>query len=359
MASLFGLPALVILATTLGVGGLRDRRPLATQSDGSTINFLFLLRGSLPHADIWLTFFDAAPPDSWRAWAHCTNFEACRADEALLTLGVTVVPTVPSRWCDDLVTAQAHLVAAALAGGSGLRAPAAADRFVLLSDTTLPIKPFASMQQGLLATDSSSVCMRPVREWPAATINGTEFRLVKHSQWVVLSRRDAEEFVRRWPVKPELNGWDIPAMGADGRGDWSRSMSRSAFLPLDGVKSRSGRCPDEEAVFALLFGAPMSGEVASVWNRSRCHTYIEWKGTFLLLHGITPRVFSRVEEETMNAAQPHTSFFFARKFSPTAEVREILKLILAAPVQGQRLTTAHGLLDRWGLEPPGVPAGRV
>jgi len=351
MDSLKRLGALLIAAGICGADALRGPPPPAQSSHGA-INFLFMLRDSLPHADVWTAFFAGAPPSSWRAWAHCSSFDACQADRALRTLGVKVVATVPSRWCDDLVTAQAHLMRAALSDTS--EHPGIVEKFVLLSDSTLPIKSFASVHRGLLATEGSSICMRPVNEWPTASINGTELRLVKHSQWVALSRRDAEEFVQRWPSGPELNQWDVPLMGTDGRANWSRTMNRSTFFPLDGTKSKNGtrskmgRCADEEAAFALLFGAAASGSVESVLNRSRCHTYIEWKGTFMWMHGITPRVFFKVEEDTISAAYASTSFFFARKFAPTAEVPELMNLILAAPAKGARLTTSRALLDRWG-----------
>mmetsp|Transcript_95792 Transcript_95792/g.254373 ORF Transcript_95792/g.254373 Transcript_95792/m.254373 type:complete len:383 (-) Transcript_95792:200-1348(-) len=366
MASTAALLALLVSVAVRGAAALRERpqhdllRTNATASgrasaatggaaSGSargTLNFLFMLRGSLPHADVWLTFFDAAPPGSWRAWAHCTEPELCEEDTLLQLLGVKIVSVAPTKWCDDLVTAQQHLLDTALldtANGSG-----AAERFVLLSDTTLPIKPFASIHRGLLATDESSLCMRPAHEWPSASVNGTDFRLVKHSQWVVLTRPDAEEFALHWPHSPAINQWDVPLMGADNRADWTRSLSRSLFSPLDGVKSKNGRCPDEEAVFALLFGAAAGENVTAVAARSRCHTYIEWKGTFMWLHGITPRVFNTVEDEVLEAALDDNSFYFARKFSPTADVPEILNLILGEKARRPRMVEMTGFLQPWG-----------
>lgn len=345
MVSFAGLLALLLIVGPPRAYALRDRHQLAPHSGPGTVNFLFMLRDSLPHADVWLTFFGGTPPNSWRAWAHCTDFKACQADEVLRILGVKVVSTVPTKWCDDLVTAQAHLVSAALADVP--ERPGAAEKFVLLSDTSLPIKPFTSLHAGLLANSESSVCMRPVAEWPEATVNGTGFRLVKHSQWVVLTRQDATEFARRWPRRAELNQWDIPLMGNDGRANWSRSMNRSVFLPLDGTGSHAGRCPDEEAVFALIFGATASDAVESVANRSRCHTYVEWRGTFMWMHGITPRTFSSFEDEMLDAAKQYTPFYFARKFARTAAVPQLLKII-ADPTRDAKMTAIRGLLEPWG-----------
>lgn len=345
MLPLTGVLAWLILlvGSAETVHGLRE---WDNKQPAGVLNFLFMLRDSLPHPEVWKTFFGNAPAGSWRGWAHCTQIEGCRNDKVLESLAVRVVPTVPSRWCDDLVTAQVSLIRQALTDSQG--APGVPEKFVLLSDTTLPIKPFPSVHKGLLETRESSVCMRPVNEWPSAVVNGSELRLVKHSQWVVLTREDAQELVNRWPSNPELNSWDIPIMGQDGQANWMHSMNRSTFHPMDGTKSHDGRCADEEAVFALLYGTPTEKNVAATFNRSRCHTYIEWKGTFMWLHGITPRVFYKVEEDMAAAAKPATSYYFARKFAPTAEVPELLNLLLAEPVEGDRLTTNRALLDRWG-----------
>merc|ERR1712039_802391 len=72
-------------------------------------------------------------------------------------------------------------------------------KFVFISATTLPIQPMPRVRAALLKSDQSDICwIRPSGQWHNGTVFGVEYSIVKHSQWVVLNRRDADTFARGW-----------------------------------------------------------------------------------------------------------------------------------------------------------------
>merc|ERR1719181_1357715 len=72
------------------------------------------------------------------------------------------------------------------------------EKFVFLSESTLPIKPFAEIHSSLLLDDKSDFCLFPSDQWGSANIDGSFVKLLKQHQWVVLNRDHARLFVRDW-----------------------------------------------------------------------------------------------------------------------------------------------------------------
>merc|ERR1719262_409136 len=114
------------------------------------------------------------------------------------------------------------------------------DKFVFLSETTLPVKPFAFIYQSLTVDQNSDFCIATTDQWArlASKNIGESAVLVKHSQWTVLSRYHAELVVQRWPIV--MGGgqyWSVPvwpqsAAASYDAGEFA-SVSRTVQLCTD------------------------------------------------------------------------------------------------------------------------------
>jgi len=218
------------------------------------VHFMFLVNSSVQHVRLWRQFFAKAPRSSWRAWVHCTDLAACRRNGLFEELpGLVQVPTVPTAYCTDLVTAAVELLKNALAARA---APLGAiEKFALVSDSTLPVKSFHEVHQALTANEDSDICIAPADEWRGAHIDGIKEYLVKHSQWFVLNRDHAQTLANSWvPAQTWdnfLGWWSMPVKGFASAGESVRKVASSRFLMRrDGIYA----CTDEQAVFATLFG---------------------------------------------------------------------------------------------------------
>lgn len=155
--------------------------------------FLFMARDKLPNERVWARFFSRASRGTdYEVLVHCTDETACKQSiQDLHTF--RVIPRIPSKWCEDLVSPMNALLVHALSlgrhgQGFGEReALSPHDKFIFVSDTTVPVKKFESVQQQLGNADgaNSSFCIRPWWTW--AWHNATDVA-VKHDQWLVLSR---------------------------------------------------------------------------------------------------------------------------------------------------------------------------
>jgi len=309
------------------------------------VHLLFTVQDSLPHAAVWRAFLAKAPSDAWRAWLHCVDYKACQQRNISNELpGMVLVSTVNSQRCTDLVSPQWKLVQTAIKAYPKA-APGATDKFLLLSGTCLPIKPFGIIHKEFTSSrnDESDFClMDPKKEWQKTIVNGINFYLVKHSQWAVLSRRHAEQFAKRWK-------------GLDKSGRWSFAMPAKKFSKarffLDRKDKHNWRCADEFALFATIFGLYVPGQhglddcplnsrtqcksAQLLMAQSRCRTmYFFYKtddsdvlralnkesGTKLAWRGDGhPAEFTAVSSKTWRLlrSSPH---FFARKFHPEAQL---------------------------------------
>jgi len=107
---------------------------------------------------------------------------------------LVVVPTVPTKYCKDLVTAQQQLIHYALRDTNGGVNPS--DKFAFVSDSTLPAKPFSTVYSTLIGREGSDFCISPTFQWKVGFEPWT--RVIKHGQWIVLARAHAEQADRKW-----------------------------------------------------------------------------------------------------------------------------------------------------------------
>jgi len=230
-----------------------------TEGPEPRVFFLFLTYEGLVHKELWQEFFSSvgATTDRWSALMHCKDRRRCEMQLALQNpLGLTLVGNVSNDYCVDLVSPMVHLLDAALASGGSPE-----DKFVFLSESTLPVKPFALIYKGLTRNQDSDICISPQKDWvklekhrdaPLPTL------LIRHSQWVVLSAAHARLMVRRWPqVKSASAGnWTISVWPPAEPG-----AADTGWMPKGALQADQAVCTDEWAIFATLFGVISSREL--------------------------------------------------------------------------------------------------
>lgn len=337
----------------------------STQAPVRVVYFLFMVDDHLPHAALWSMFFAGAPRESWRALVHCQDAERCRENGVHEMPGFEMVATVPTWYCHDLVTAMAELLRSALAIRAEVPHPSSREKFVFLSDSTLPIKPFGVVHDALMSDEDSDFCVFPKDQWASATLDDREMLLVKHHQWLVLTRQHAELFVQKW----------VPV---DAGGDW-RVWMRSGPWPGEAVHvsphdfhhpPSANWCTDEWAFIATTFGAvAVSPDVEEYGARlpgfgggplfidgarahvtqGRCRTFTFWTSddgpAFAALaehvyedHGSViscypqchsrPATFTRMSATGLRAMRD-SEFLFARKFDAAIELPHFEAVVLS------------------------------
>eukprot|EP00931_Biecheleriopsis_adriatica_P013325 TRINITY_DN11469_c0_g1_i1.p1 TRINITY_DN11469_c0_g1~~TRINITY_DN11469_c0_g1_i1.p1 ORF type:complete len:385 (-),score=46.60 TRINITY_DN11469_c0_g1_i1:79-1233(-) len=205
-----------------------------------TIHFLFLLTDGLPHISIWRNFFSAAKGDvRYASWAHCENFTACAANKQLRDLGIKLVPSVVSKRCLDLVSPEVQVLKYALEQPGSSQ-----DKFILLSDSSLPVKPLPVIYNTLMKRTTTDMCFFPMYDWPDAEIEGADLLLPKTAQWAIFTGAHARALVRRWAPSKELFDWNMTYQG--------RQLQAKPFYKP--VSKQHSKCADEVAVFATIFG---------------------------------------------------------------------------------------------------------
>jgi|EP00927_Polykrikos_kofoidii_P082270 hypothetical protein len=333
---------------------------------GSRLHFLFLLKDDtpLPTFSVWRAFFSVAPPDSFRVLGHCSE-ECDRGKLKALLPAMTLIEKVPSSYCMDVVTPMAALLKAALPHASVHQQ--SMDKFIFVSASTLPTKPFPVLFRGLTRIADSDICIIAPDDWASATLDGKRFRIVKHSQWVVLNKPHAKRFIKFWAPNSEQHDrarqsrWLINT-------PLGHAVPRETFTGAVGTPG--AHCTDEEAVFAALFGAieEVDGsELSREYNRfgrvqlgerlprqavmGRCHTYVAWDINPGSLAGFIhkdegsdipaardlndfshPLEFKKLSNRSLAAVRVHPSLFI-RKISDDADLSSYASIVLGEHVK--------------------------
>lgn len=178
------------------------------------VHFLFLMVDHLQRADIWNRFFAGVPHELYRVFWHCKDVEKCRTHLAAQGSGGDnfvrphiIDPPMPTQYCTDLVSAENRLLETALATsgwsaiqrrsrgklgsllarGNGQRADSedarSLDKFIFVSDSTLPVKPFMEIYATLTAKRDSRFCIFPQQEWATAPRQMCEDRHNRCDEW--------------------------------------------------------------------------------------------------------------------------------------------------------------------------------
>lgn len=274
------------------------------------VYFLFLAVDKVSNLNVWRSFFAEAPVDQYRAFVHC-KLPQCTASVAGSPL--IAVPTVPSYYCTDLVSPMNQLLSVALS--SDLGSTNRNDRFVFVSDSSLPAKPFWHIYATLTAREGSDFCVFPSKEW--ADVQGS-FGIdiaVKHHQWVSLTREHAERASGLWASGLLHDFMQRYQMNVQG---WTGMDNNFA-------DNRNFGCLDEFWYMATLYGPlahDLSGSSQAVYLPSfssgplQIHASTGWQGmcdTFVLWSQyVNPwggSAFDRLLASLDKDSQPHTGNF--------------------------------------------------
>jgi len=321
--------------------------------------FLFMTMSGLDRPELWQAFFQSASPNQYRVLMHCRfpgmcNFELSTHNP----MGIIVVDTVPTYYCTDLVSGMVQLVRSALPMSGSPN-----DKFVFLSESTLPMKPFVHVYQSLTADPNSDFCIFPSQWWVRMyEKNGQRGRLVKHHQWVVLNREHAQILSDRWSGDNQVQTsqyWSVPV--CDG-GSCASAIgdAKMGLMPRSIVKE----CTDEWATFAMIYGILMDyGQesqnipglsAAPFWihgftTQGACRTFAWWNSHRHEADNLVAEIFrdpgSRLSCFPCTGSHPveflwlseasimklrQSSFLFARKFADgVLSYDQFQRLILA------------------------------
>lgn len=248
----------------------RIRRSLEPAKTGK-IAFLFLLQGAFPTYKIWTDYLGSAPRDQRSLYVHLPPGES---EEAVPPFFRDFVLDEKDRrktsYCTDLVSATMALISAALKDPSN-------QKFILMSPTHIPVKPFALVHELLFRDDNTWLCLSPTSLW-TSTRAGQE--RPKHHQWFVLSRKHAEEQARAshpqikaksgchdetWIYPPPMNLTEESVRAHGGR-PWPGV--NDGILRTRGVASTAGL---DSVDTTFLAPARISRGVAG-----RCSAYVFW-----------------------------------------------------------------------------------
>lgn len=207
---------------------------------------LFMTANGFNRPELWEAFLEGADPSRYRTFMHCKHQGVCEmalsenGESARHRLSFSLVDTVPSTYCVDLVNPMVQLLQAALQES---RSPG--DKFVFLSESTIPVKPFSVVYEALTANRDSDFCINPQGHWGQVE----DTLIVKHSQWIVLNPDHASAMVDRWPkLRDDLGG-------GPGHDLWRVPVFNSTATVRTLQKTDLPKCLDEWAPFALVYGA--------------------------------------------------------------------------------------------------------
>lgn len=236
--------------------------------------FLFLVYDKINNEEIWDRFFaPAIHGTDYIALVHCKSVEYCRQN-IKSPHRYEIIPPVETKYCTDLVSGMNALLQAGVSKAG--RPPRADDKFIFISDSTVPVKPFSFVQNRLLSTGTNSnFCIFPRNEWaeiqePASQGLVPSVRAaVKHHQWMILSRAHAGQVLKRSHEYRDL---------------------MYQFQINTGV--RNAGCLDEYWTFAILFGTiaqatnpqqiqmtGLNGLPLSTTDyeiQGQCDTFVQW-----------------------------------------------------------------------------------
>jgi hypothetical protein len=246
--------------------------------DRPQLVFLFLVYDRINNEEIWDRFFAPAIHGSdYIALVHCKSVPDCQRN-IKSPHRYEIIPSVETKYCTDLVSGMNALLQAGsnYAGASGR----ADDKFIFISDSTLPVKPFSAVQNRLSGTGTNSnFCVFPRNEWaeiqePASIGLVPSVRAaVKHHQWMIVSRTHAAQVLKRSHEYRDL------------------MVQFHMNQGIGGTLKNTG-CLDEFWHFAIIFGTiahatnPQMIQMAGLTGRplsttdyeiqGQCDTFVQW-----------------------------------------------------------------------------------
>lgn len=334
-------------------------------SDGQPsgrVFFLFMTMSGIENEAHWQAFFNGVDWSMYRIFISCKFHDECSQKLASWNpLGLTLVDFVPSYYCVDLVSPMVQLLAQSVAESASHK-----DKFVFISESTLPVKPFSVIYNDLMWYQQSDFCVGPSHDWQQMHLQHNYHRnvqqiayLVKHSQWMVLTPHHAHQLIKSWPSVKQGNQWSIPIWHAQPANSHANGFpENSSVLPRGSWNKDMVVCADEWAIFGSIYGAVVdeghetigvpgfSTNILRLNGHSvqgSCRTFVFWGeerygyysqdgynlvrqiiydvATLSTCHptcsGSHPGTFHLVSDRTALAMR-HSKFHFVRKFEQNA-----------------------------------------
>lgn len=332
---------------TPGIFTVRGNATSQTKRDDRPprVYFLMLAVDKVSNMAVWTEFFRQAPAGQYRAYVHC-KMPSC--NQGVAGSPLVAVPTVSSYYCQDLVSPMNQLLTHALRG-DGDGGVNSMDKFVFVSDSTLPAKSFATIYQTLVSRPGSDFCAFPPNEWADIAGQGGLQMAIKTHQWMVLTREHAErasllwgsgtlhDFMNHFAVNHHTYAWGPGNNYGDGHN--FGCLDEFWFMAaLYGTLSHVD--PHRDAVVNLgsFTNAPLLVSRTAGWQ-GQCDTFVMWS-PYINLQGRNPFAefyrmldqssvphggntqrpgwWDRISRHGINAIR-QSSFLFVRKFtdSPT------------------------------------------
>lgn len=291
---------------TYNVSGMDSTRKIL-ESRPPRIFFLFLAVDKVSNMGVWQKFFASAPPDQYRVFIHC-KLPSCL--EAVRGTFFIPVPTVPSYYCTDLVSPMNQLLGHALNHEPG--SENSMDKFVFVSDSSLPAKPFAQVYQTLATRQGSDFCAFPTNEWadiPGST-GGLEIAVKVH-QWIVLERVHAviscitwangknHDLMQRFQMNQNQYVWSNNTY-ADNR-NFGCLDEFWHMTTLYGTLSHVDATRDAMVSLQMFTNAPLKVSASVGWQGA-CDTFVIWSK---YMHAPGNNPFSQLHTSLDPASIPH------------------------------------------------------
>lgn len=283
------------------------RTTTATGNRPPRVYFLFLAVDKVSNLDIWNAFFQQADSFKYRAYVHC-KLPECTS--MVTGSPLLPVPTVPSYYCTDLVSPMNQLLSYALSQDHGDWNHA--DKFVFLSDSTLPAKPFHHVYETLTSRAGSDFCVFPSVEWAdVSSVGGLEVA-AKHHQWITLDRNNAEKASSLWSSghmhgfmsQFNMNGltWTSANQSFADQRNWGCLDEFWHMVALYGTFK--GFSPGLRQTMNLqdFAGGPLVLDAGTGWQ-GQCDTFVVW-AKYLDPHGTDK--FSLLHNSLDEMSRPHS-----------------------------------------------------
>eukprot|EP00913_Durusdinium_trenchii_P010082 g9456.t6 len=227
--------------------------------------------------EVWTAFFNSADKEQYRAFAHCKE-QSCQ--QQLAGSPIMPVPTVPSKYCKDLVSPMNQLLSYALSNDLG--AGNARDKFAFVSDSTLPAKPFLHIHQVWSQREGSDFCVAPPADWAEVPAGGDAFQMaVKTSQWSTLTREHAQRAVEQWQKNVMRNlmiDFEMNQRGGKNSADKRNTGCLDEFwfvTVLFGPLKRASPDANEPIDLPRFTGSPLQIDHKAGWQ-GQCDTFVIW-----------------------------------------------------------------------------------
>jgi len=365
-------------------------------ADAPKVAFLFMVEKDLQQPKLWVEFFKDAPRDQFSIYIHQSSEKETEQPPQLplSEFGAARVPWVRSSWCALFGVEVASLITA-MDGDPGNV------QFVFAGDSTVPFKSFEYVHKQLVVKTpkTSKFCLATAAKWlnsrdemaSSEVTEGCIFkdflrmhnpRVMKHHQWMILSREHAATVVKRATKALEI-------------------FEEAWLKAAPDIRNAADGCSDESVpLTALLADVDLEGkstgntwaDLARIGVELQCATFVAWrhcfqgselsldhgywtnmstylnhpgelltmlmsdghfdfmKSSFKMAFNGFPHVFNEVDHSYLKRLVVNEGFMFARKFGDVVNVKSDF---------GQKEDILKVLPALWNEKPIGNPEERT